>query len=72
MKLTLIGTWEEHGPQGNHDHGYYLEAVELPHGISNRYAKVSYAFIPDELFPMLDKGEAVDLPDELVELHERI
>lgn len=72
MRVQKIGDWDEHGPRGNHDHGYYLEAIDLPFEDRRRFAQVAFFAIPDEDIKRLGQGEIVDLEIDPDDLKERI
>jgi hypothetical protein len=72
MRIRKIGDWEEHGPRGNHEHGYYIECVDLAFEERCRYAQVGFFAIPDADIMRLARGETVDLEIDTSELQERI
>ncbi|NOT55854.1 MAG: hypothetical protein HOP18_14745 [Deltaproteobacteria bacterium] len=69
MRVRKIGTWREEGPQGNHDSGMTVEALDAPRG-TPRYAQVSYMFIAD--IRALARGETIDFPIEPRDLQSRV
>lgn len=55
MRLRKIGDY-----QYKSSVGVYLEAVDVPQ-TQARYAAVDWAYLPDELFPAIRRGEVLDL-----------
>lgn len=62
MRVRKIGDWKESGPDGNHDSGLYVEAVDLPFQARRRYAQVSYRYFGEGDIKRLNQRETVDLP----------
>lgn len=71
MRVKKIGTWEETKVASGFNHGFYLEAVDIPWD-RPRYAAVAYMFIEDADIGRLDRGETVVLELDPEDLQERI
>jgi len=54
MRLRKIGDYQYKGSAG-----IYLEAVDVPR-TKPRYAAVDWEFLPDEIFPAIDRGEVFE------------